>query len=60
MTNDDYEYLEEQYDGLPSRGPIRKNTAPTGSLTDNARVIKSQRDGAIKRLREAKQSGYLR
>lgn len=56
MTKIDYEYLDEAYDTLPQRSPIRGNTAPTGSLTDNRRIVKSQRDGAIKRLREFKES----
>lgn len=56
MTKINYEALDEAYDGLPQRSPIRGNTAPTGSLTDNRRIVKSQRDGAIKRLRELKES----
>jgi hypothetical protein len=56
MTTIDYEYLDDTYGELPSRTPIRGNTAPTGSLTDNRRIVKSQRDGAIKRLRQLKEA----
>lgn len=54
--NINYDYLDEQYDSLPSRTPIRGNTNPQGSLTDNRRIVQSQRDGAIKRLRAVKES----
>lgn len=56
MTYIDYEALDEQYDMLPSHSPIRGNTNPQGSLTDNRRIVKSQRDGAIKRLRQIKEA----
>lgn len=56
--NINYEYLDEQYDEMPSRTPIRGNTSPVGSLTDNRRMVKSQRDGAIKRARAAKEQMY--
>lgn len=56
MTKINYEYLDEQYDMLPSHSPIRGNTNPQGSLTDNRRIVKSQRDGAIKRLRQIKEA----
>lgn len=51
-----YDDLEEMYDSLPSHTPIRGNTNPQGSLTDNRRIVKSQRDGAIKRLRQLKEN----
>ena len=57
MTKINYEYLDEQYDTLPSRTPIRGNTNPQGSLTDNLRIVKVNRDGAIKRLRAIKEAG---
>jgi hypothetical protein len=57
MTKINYEYLDEQYDTLPSRTPIRGNTNPVGSLTDNRREVKADRDGAIKRLRAIKEAG---
>ena len=57
MTKINYEYLDEQYDTLPSRTPIRGNTNPQGSLTDNLRMVKVNRDGAIKRLRAIKEAG---
>ena len=51
-----YDELDEQYDQLPSRTPIRGNTNPQGSLTDNLRMVKVNRDGAIKRLRAVKEA----
>jgi hypothetical protein len=57
MTKINYEYLDEQYDMLPSRSAIRGNTGPVGSLTDNRREVKADRDGAIKRLRAIKEAG---
>jgi hypothetical protein len=57
MTKINYEYLDEQYDMLPSHSPIRGNTNPVGSLTDNRREVKADRDGAIKRLRAIKEAG---
>ena len=56
MTNIDYDASDEEYGNLPSRTPIRGNTNPMGSLTDNRRVVQSQRDGAIKRLRQLKEN----
>lgn len=56
MTKIDLEYLSEAYDELPSRTPIRGNTNPQGSLTDNRRMVKANRDGAIKRLRQMKEA----
>ena len=56
MTNIDYDFYDEEYGNLPSRTPIRGNTNPMGSLTDNRRVVQSQRDGAIKRLRQLKEN----
>ena len=45
----DYEDLEAEYDQLPSREYIRRSTEPVGSLTDNRRKTKPNRDGAHKR-----------
>lgn len=56
MTYIDYEALDEQYDMLPSRSAIRGNTSPQGSLTDNLRMVKPNRDGAIRRAREMKEN----
>ena len=50
----DYDELEE-LDMLPRHETIRKSTDPVGSLTDNRRMVKSQRDGAIKRARQLKE-----
>lgn len=57
MTKINYEYLDETYGEMPSRTPIRGNTNPQGSLTDNLRMVKVNRDGAIKRLRALKEAG---
>jgi hypothetical protein len=58
MSKIDYEYLDEQYDMLPTRSAIRGDTNPQGSLTDNLRLIKPQRDGARRRARELKVNQY--
>ena len=47
-----YDELDEMYEGAPSRGTMRKSTEPVGSLTDNRRKVKPQRDGAHKRVME--------
>jgi hypothetical protein len=56
MTKIDYDLIADEWDSLPTRTPVRGNTNPTGSLTDNRRIVKSQRDGAIKRLRQLKEA----
>lgn len=48
--NINYDELDEQYGEMPSRTPIRGNTSPVGSLTDNRRKVKPNRDGVRKRL----------
>lgn len=53
--NINYDELDEMFDALPSREVIRRSTDPVGSLTDNRRMVKSQRDGAIKRARQLKE-----
>ena len=45
-----YDELDEMYEMTPTRGTMRKSTEPVGSLTDNRRKVKPQRDGAHKRL----------
>jgi hypothetical protein len=50
----DYDLLDDTYDCLPSRGRIQTSQKPQGSLTDNARRIGPQRNGAYKRVRELK------
>jgi hypothetical protein len=47
-----YEELEEMYDTVPHREVMRKSTDPVGSLTDNRRKVKPNRDGAHKRMME--------
>jgi hypothetical protein len=44
-----YDELDEMYENLPTRIPARKSTEPVGSLTDNRRKVKPNRDGAHKR-----------
>lgn len=53
--NINYDDLDEMYDNLPSHSPIRGNTNPQGSLTDNLRMVKPNRDGSIKRARQMKE-----
>lgn len=50
-----YEYLDEQYESLPTRAPVERPTRPVGSLTDNLRKVKPNRDGAHKRLTDTKE-----
>ena len=47
-----YDELDEMYESAPTRGTMRKSTEPVGSLTDNRRKVKPQRDGAHKRVME--------
>jgi len=44
-----YDELDDMYDNAPTRETIRKSTNPVGSLTDNRRKVKPNRDGAHKR-----------
>ena len=53
MKNIDYEYLESEYENFPTRERTRCNVERVvGSLTDNLRMVKPQRDGAHKRMME--------
>ena len=57
MTKIDLEYLSEQYESLPNYERTRVNVERmVGSLTDNRREVKANRDGAIKRLRTIKEA----
>jgi len=47
-----YDELDEMYDTVPHREVMRKSTDPVGSLTDNRRKVKPNRDGAHKRMME--------
>lgn len=47
-----YDELDEQYGNLPTREVVRKSSDPVGSLTDNRRKVKPNRDGAHKRMME--------
>lgn len=51
----DYEVLESEFDSLPTRAPVERPTRPVGSLTDNLRKVKPNRDGAHKRLTDTKE-----
>lgn len=51
MTKINLEYLEDMYDSLPTRERTRTNVERVvGSLTDNRRMVKPNRDGAHKRM----------
>lgn len=52
--NIDYEDLDEEYGNLPTREKIAPSMKPEGSLTDNLRMVKPNRDGAYKRVRAFK------
>ena len=54
----DYDFLEDEYDNLPARERVLRNSKPQGSLTDNVRMQKVQRDAAYKRVRKYKEMGY--
>jgi hypothetical protein len=75
MDEDDFEYFEEYveddfddpyaeyddaYEALTNFEPIQKDGSPKGSLTDNLRHHKANRDGAHKRARRARRDakGY--
>ena len=45
-----YDDLDELYENLPTKQTIRPSSDPVGSLTDNRRKVKPNRDGAHKRL----------
>jgi hypothetical protein len=55
ITTEYLDMLDAEYGSMPSRAPIRGNTNPHGSLTDNLRMVKPNRDGAIRRARELKE-----
>jgi hypothetical protein len=46
----DYDDLDEMYEGVPTMQSIRPSTKPVGSLTDNRRKVKPNRDGARARV----------
>jgi len=51
----DYEALDEQFDSLPTHAPVARPTRPVGSLTDNLRQVKPNRDGAHKRMTDMRE-----
>lgn len=46
----DYDLLDEMYENVPTMQTIRPSANPVGSLTDNRRKVKPNRDGAHKRV----------
>lgn len=48
----DYDLLDEQYENAPTKQSLRPSADPVGSLTDNRRKVKPNRDGAHKRMME--------
>ncbi len=46
----DYDILDELYGSIPTKQSIRPSTKPVGSLTDNRRKVKPNRDGSYKRM----------
>jgi hypothetical protein len=47
----DFDELDESYENLSKTEKIQSSTKPVGSLTDNLRKTKPNRDGAHKRVR---------
>jgi hypothetical protein len=47
-----YDELDEMYEGIPTKQSLRPSVSPVGSLTDNRRKVKPNRDGAHKRMME--------
>lgn len=54
----DYDSLDAKYEAKPSKVKMEKSMKPVGSLTDNARKIKPNRDGSHKRLAIFSKRGY--
>ena len=50
--NNKWDFLDDDYEDHETFEPIRKSTAPEGSLTDNARFIQPRRNGAHRRVRQ--------
>jgi len=44
-----YDDLDEMFGNVPTKQSIRPSSKPVGSLTDNRRKVKPNRDGAHKR-----------
>ena len=51
MVMNKYEHLDDEYESLPKQVKIQASSKPVGSLTDNLRKAKPNRDGAHKRDR---------
>ena len=54
----DYEMLDSEFDQMPTVGKMTRSQSPVGSLTDNVRKVKPNRDGAHKRVHLYEQEGY--
>jgi len=54
----DYEYLEDEYDNLPTWESVPRNNTPLGSLTDNVKMQTVRRNAAHKHVRKFKEMGY--
>ena len=50
-TMSKWDYLDDDYEQYDTWEPIRKDASPTGSLTDNLRLVEPKRNGAHKRAR---------
>lgn len=45
-----YDDLDEMFGNVPTKQSIRPSSKPVGSLTDNRRKAKPNKDGAYKRM----------
>lgn len=52
MTKTDYDYLDDLYEGYATRERVSRPMSPTGSLTDNRRMVTPNRNGARKRAEQ--------
>lgn len=50
-----YDDLDDEFGDLPTREKIAPSQKPEGSLTDNLRMVKPNRDGAHNRARKLKE-----
>mgnify|MGYP003345326801 FL=1 len=54
----DYDLLDTEFDPMPTTGKMARSQNPVGSLTDNVRKVKPNRDGSHKRMHLYEQDGY--
>jgi len=53
MTKINYDEIAEMYENFPTRERTRCSVERVvGSLTDNLRMVKPNRDGSLKRVRQ--------